>query len=82
MAHLYFEAGDFRLARLHYEISSVIEPRSASVHFNLGLIHAIDGDLTSAIEELNKARENATDEELTQVDELLASLQNARNNPV
>jgi len=82
LAHLYFEAGDFRLARLHYEISSVIEPRSASVHFNLGLIHAIDGDLVAAIEELHIARAHATEEELAQVDELLASLQNARNNPV
>ncbi len=79
LAHLYFEAGDFRLARLHYEISSAIEPRSASVHFNLGLIHAINGDLVAAVEALAMARENATDEELAQVDELLSSLLNARS---
>jgi tetratricopeptide (TPR) repeat protein len=78
LAHLYFEAGDFRLARLHYEISAVIEPGSASVHFNLGLIHAIDGDLVEAIASLNRAKESATDEELQQVDELLASLKNEK----
>jgi Flp pilus assembly protein TadD len=77
LAHLYFEAGDFRLARLHYDISAVIEPNSASVHFNLGLIHAINGDLISAIASLNRARSHATEEELAQVEELLASLQNA-----
>jgi tetratricopeptide (TPR) repeat protein len=76
LAHLYFEAGDFRLARLHYDISAVIEPNSASVHFNLGLIHAINGDLVSAIASLNKAKQNATEEELAQVEDLLVSLQN------
>ena len=81
LAHLYFEAGDFRLARLHYEISAVIEPHSAGVHFNLGLIHAIDGDLVQAIAALNRAREYATEEELVQVDALLSSLSNPRNDP-
>jgi len=82
LAHLYFEAGDFRLARLHYEISAVIEPNSASVHFNLGLVHAINGDLATAIASLTRAKEYATEEELAQVEELLASLQNAVNESV
>ncbi len=77
LAHLYFEAGDFRLAHLHYDISAVIEPNSASVHFNLGLIYAINGDLASAIASLSRAKEHATEEELAQVEELLSSLQNA-----
>lgn len=81
LAHLYFEAGDFRLARLHYDISAVIEPSSASVHFNLGLIHAINGDLLFAIAALVRAKEVATGEELAQIDELLASLQNANTDP-
>jgi DNA-binding transcriptional MerR regulator len=81
LAHLYFEAGDFRLARLHYDISAVIEPGSASVHFNLGLIYAIEGNLMMAIASLHQAKENATEEELVQIDELLASLQSAIKNP-
>ena len=76
LAHLYFEAGDIRLARLHYEISAVIEPGNAGVHFNLGLIHAMDGDLVAAMVSLSSAKEYATDEELAQVEELLASLRN------
>jgi DNA-binding transcriptional MerR regulator len=81
LAHLYFEAGDFRLARLHYELSAVLEPNSTSVHFNLGLIHAINGEMSTAIAELNKAKQNASTEELAQVEELLASLQNAMKEP-
>ena len=77
LAHLYFEAGDFKLAHLHYDISAVIEPNSASVHFNLGLIHAINGDLIAAIASLSRAKEHATEEELSQVEELLSSLRNA-----
>ncbi len=81
LAHLYFEAGDFRLALLHYELSAMLEPNSTSVHFNLGLIHAINGELTTAIQELNQAKKNATEEESAQVEELLASLQNVIKEP-
>ena len=82
LAHLYFEAGDFRLARLHYELSAKLEPNSTSVHFNLGLIHAINGELSTAIQELNRARAHASEEEAAQVEELLSSLQNAIKEPV
>lgn len=81
LAHLYFEAGDFRLARLHYELSAMLEPNSTSVHFNLGLIHAINGELTTAIQELNQAKSHATEEEASQVEELLASLKMEMKEP-
>lgn len=77
LAHLYFEAGDYSLARLHYEISAVLEPNSASVHYNLGLIYALNGELTEAIESLTKAKEHSTGEELVQVEELLLNLKKA-----
>jgi tetratricopeptide (TPR) repeat protein len=79
LAHLYFEAGDLRLAHLHYDISAVIEPGSAGVHFNLGLIYAMDGNLPAAIASLNKAKEFATQEELIQIEEMLAGIQNSAN---
>jgi DNA-binding transcriptional MerR regulator len=81
LAHLYFEAGDFRLALLHYELSAMLEPNSTSVHFNLGLIHAINGELTTAIQELNRAKSHATEEEASQVEELLASLKKEMKEP-
>lgn len=81
LAHLYFEAGDFRLARLHYEISAVIEPSAASVHFNLGLIHAIDGNLVAAIAALHRAKEFAKEDEMAQINELLSNLQRVTVEP-
>ena len=75
LAHLYFEEGELRLARLHYELSAVIEPGSASAHFNLGLINAIEENIQAAVDSLNKAKEFATEDELTQIDKILQGLQ-------
>ncbi len=61
----------------HFTNALRYDPRHFESHFNLGLIHAINGDLTSAIASLNRAKEHASEEELAQVEELLASLQNA-----
>lgn len=74
LAHLYFEAGDYRLAELHYEISAVLEPNTASVYFNLALVYALKGGLEEALEALGKAKEHATEEEIDQVEELLAGI--------
>jgi tetratricopeptide (TPR) repeat protein len=74
LAHLYFEAGDYRLAELHYEISAVLEPHTASVYFNLALVYALQGGLEAALESLGKAREYATEEEIGQVEELLEGI--------
>ncbi|MDR1727324.1 MAG: MerR family transcriptional regulator [Acidobacteriota bacterium] len=82
LAHLYFEAEDVRLARLHYDISAVIEPGNASVHFNLGLVNAVERKIPAAVASLNKAREcAATEEEMVQIDEILAGLRNAPDAP-
>jgi len=77
LAHLYFEEGDIRLARLHYELSAVVEPGSASAHFNLGLVNAIENNVQAAVDSLSKAKEFATEEELAQIDEILLGLQAA-----
>jgi Tfp pilus assembly protein PilF len=75
LAHLYFEEGSIRPSRLHYEISAVIEPGNASVHFNLGLINAIEENIPAAVAALNKAKEFATEDELPQIEEILLGLQ-------
>jgi len=74
LAHLYFEAGDYKLAELHYEISAVLEPHTASVYFNLALVYALKGGLEAALDALGKAKEYATGEEISQVEELLAGI--------
>ncbi len=75
LANLYFESGDLRLARLHYEIASEIEPGCSNLFFNLGLVDAMMGELDTAVAVLMKSRELATEEEITKVDELLTGLQ-------
>jgi len=75
LANLYFEAGDLRLARLHYEIATQIESGYSPLYFNLGLVCAIDGDLASAVDALLKAKEKATDDDKRRAEELLASLE-------
>jgi DNA-binding transcriptional MerR regulator len=77
LANLYFESGDFRLAKLHYEIAGEIEPGCSNLFFNLGLVHAMSGDLEAAITVLKRSRELATEEEIAKVDELLNGLLNA-----
>ncbi len=75
LGNLYFESRDLRLARLHYEIAAKIEPGCSHLFYNLGLVYAIDGDIGSAIEALNKSKEKADDEDRRRADDLLASLQ-------
>ncbi len=75
LAHLYFESGDLRLARLHYEIAAEIEPGFADLFYNLGLVHAIQGDLPEAVEALNQARQLVPEEEGKRVEDLLASVE-------
>jgi tetratricopeptide (TPR) repeat protein len=74
LGNLYFESRDLRLAKLHYEIAAKIEPGCSHLFFNLGLVYAIDGDLTSAIDALTKSKEKAAEEDRRRADELLASL--------
>ena len=77
LAHLYFEEGNIRLARLHYDLSASIEPGNAGVHFNLGLVNAIEENIPAAVVSLNKAKEFATEDEMVQINEILTGLQNA-----
>ncbi len=74
LANLYFECGDMRLARLHYELAAEIEPNFTNLYFNLGLVHAVNGDIDEAIAVLRKAKEKAPEAENGKVDEFLASL--------
>ena len=80
LATLYFESRDFHLARLHYEIASGIEPNFPELYFNLGLVHAVDGDLIAAIGALKRYKSLAPEDEAGKADELLARLIQAAAN--
>jgi len=74
MANLYFEEGDLRLAKTHYQIAASIAPEFPNVYFNLGLVHAMRDDLAAAVEALDQYRELASDDDVGLADELLATL--------
>lgn len=74
LANLYFEAGDLRLSKMHYEIAAEIEPEFVNTYFNLGLVHAMSEDFKSAVTALRKYKELASEEEGRKADELLSSL--------
>ena len=77
LAGLYFDQEDLRLARLHYELAAEIEPNFPDTFFNLGLVHALNGDFRAAVDVLEKARGLATEEDSAKVIDLLVNLQKA-----
>jgi len=81
VANLYFEAGDLRLARLHYEIAAEIKPDSPSVYFNLGLVHAMKENFKAAVAALSHYKELALDIEDGHADQLLSNFKKSLITP-
>ena len=85
LGHLYFECGDLRLARLHYELAARIEPSFPDLYFNLGLVHAVRGEFEDAVDVLRKAKEFGEEDDGRKVDVLLKGiaelLRNSAGNP-
>ncbi len=57
LGNLYFELGNHRLARVHYEFAADIIPEFPNVHYNLGLLLAMESEYPSAIKSLLRFRE-------------------------
>lgn len=74
LANLYFDVGNIRLARQHYEIAAQIEPEFPNLYFNLGLLLAIAEDFKAAIEALHQYKTLVSENEGDKADELLESL--------
>jgi tetratricopeptide (TPR) repeat protein len=75
LGNLYFDSGDLRLARTHYEMAAEVEPTFPNLYFNLGLAHALNEEFRDAINALNRYKELAPKSEGRKADELLASLE-------
>ena len=86
LGNLYFDANDFRLAQLHYEMAVVVAPAFPNVYFNLALVQAISNDLEAAVSALTKYKELVSEDEGRNADELLHNLKQslavARNSQV
>jgi tetratricopeptide (TPR) repeat protein len=75
LANLYFDADELRLARLHYEIVVELEPAFSHPYLNLGLVLALQGNLTEAREKLLVYKTLEPDDETRVADELLMKLE-------
>lgn len=54
IANLYFEMGDLRVARTHYEIALDTSPEFANAWFNYGLVTALAEDYETAFDALTR----------------------------
>src|SRR5213078_387505 len=75
LANLYYDAGDFPLARLHYEAAAQIEPNFSLVYYNLALVYHRLNNVPAATQSLNRYKElEPSDEEIELVDQLLKAM--------
>lgn len=74
LANLYFDVNELRLAQVHYEIASEVEPSFANVYFNLALVQAINNDLAASIGALDRYKELVSEVDGRKADELLQNL--------
>jgi tetratricopeptide (TPR) repeat protein len=79
LANLYYDAGDFPLARLHYEAATQIEPNFSLVYYNLALVYHRLNNVSAATQSLTRYKElEPGDEEIELVDQLLKAMETGR----
>src|SRR5882672_9280490 len=74
LGNLYFDANDFRLAQMHYEMAVEVDPSFPNVYFNLALVRALRNELGAAISALTKYQELVSVDEARKTDKLLHDL--------
>lgn len=77
IGNLYFDMGDLRLSRAHYELAADIDPEFPNVHFNLGLVTALAEDYRAAYEAFRRYQMLAPPGEARIAGELLESIRTA-----
>jgi tetratricopeptide (TPR) repeat protein len=77
LANLYFDQNDYRLAQLHFELATQVDPNFANAYFNLALVQAINSDHTAALHTLGKYKQMVSPDESRIAEELLDSLKKA-----
>lgn len=80
LGNLYYDAGEFPLARLHYEAAAQIAPDFSLVYFNLALAHFKLDDLIASLAALERYRQlrQPDDEENDAINQLLKAMQEPR----
>src|SRR5205807_3773640 len=77
LGNLYFDANDFRLAQIHYEMAREVDPAFANVYFNLALVLALNNDFGAAVSTLGKYQELVPADEGRIAEDLLQNLKNS-----
>ena len=82
VGNLYFENGELKPAKLHYEVAAELEPDFPNVYFNLGIVNAMSEDFQSAFDALTQYKKLAPEDEGRKADKLLESLEHSiRSHP-
>jgi tetratricopeptide (TPR) repeat protein len=82
LGNLYYDHGDFHLARLHYEAAVQIEPGFSLVYFNLALVYHRVNNLQGASGALQRYRElEPEDKDVEALDELLKARAGSSGRP-
>ena len=74
LGNLYFDANDFRLAQMHYEMAVEVDSSFPNVYFNLALVQALNNDLAAAVSALIRYQGLAPEDDARNADELLENL--------
>lgn len=75
LGNLYFDIGDLKLAKVHYQTASKLQPDYPNVYFNLALVLAMLDEFREAIEALKKYKSLSSVGEHKNADTLLKNLQ-------
>jgi len=75
LGNLYFEAGDLRLARMHYEMGAELESNFPNLYFNLGLVLALMEEFQPAIDAFKKYQQLTPKKEGRKADDVMISLE-------
>lgn len=75
LGNLYLDGGNYRLAKLHYEIAARLCPDFPNVFFNMGLALALNEEFEAAIEAFKRYRELVPAAEGEKAEELIRSLE-------
>jgi tetratricopeptide (TPR) repeat protein len=74
LGNLYFETNDFRLAEIHFEMASQVDPAFANAYFNLALVQAINNNFAAALVALSKYQDLVPKDEGRKAEELLQNI--------
>jgi tetratricopeptide (TPR) repeat protein len=77
IGNLYFEFGDLKLARMHYERAIECDADLASAYFNLGLVTALTEEYRIAYDALAHYKTIAPDDDMAVANELMRYLETA-----